>query len=346
MTALNRNDIFFASARMSSPIFAAQPAPRSRGGKINPHITRCFLRDGHVSDVFHVKPVYYETRDGLWRPLSEITAYHGNRLIVLKPEAMSRCSMRFLQWLARRQALTNGLLEFGYPDTFYWGAQPRDLYTALSLITYPDADPETTSVDGYISKDGSSWATTRDAAIGDAAFGSSTFLQITTDRTGGHDYAISRAFVLFDTSSLGDSDTITDATLDLYVTAITNADDDGNDYLSLVSSAPASNTALITSDYNDVGSTEYGNVPDIGSLTTSAYNTLTLTEAGRDTISKTGVSKFALREGHDFNNSAPGGENTVTAYSADRTGTAEDPKLTITYTSAVSAGDGLSVFFG
>lgn len=344
MTALDRNDIFFASARTPSPIIGAQPAPRGRCGRINPHVTRCFLRDGRVSDVFHVKPVYYETREGFWRPLSEITAHHGNRSIVLKPEAMHRCSLRFLQWLMKRQALIGGLLEFGYPNTFYWGVQPRDLYAALSLVAYPDPNPEVTTVDGQIRHATASWAATRSAASGSQANSDDNTIDILSIKQGPA-YFISRGFFLFDTSSIGDPDTINAATLSLYATAITNDDDDGDDYLALVSSAPATNTNLITADYNDVGSTEYGSVPDIGSLTLSAYNVITLTEAGRNTISKTGVSKFAVREGHDFDDSAPVGNNTVTVSSADHSGTSQDPKLTVTYTAPATPGDGLSVMF-
>ena len=343
MTALDRNDIFFASARTPSPITAAQPAPRGRDGKINPHVTRCFLRDGRISDVFHVKPVYYETRDGLWRPLSEIIAHHGNRSIVLKPEAMRKSSLRFLQWLMKRQTFVNGLLEFGYPDTFYWGVQPRDLYAALSLVAYPDPDPEVTTVDGQIGHGSASWAAVRSAASGSQAKSNNSAIDVQASKETA--YFITRGFFLFDTSAIGDSDTITAATLSLYATAVTNNDDDGDDYLALVSSAPATNTNLITSDYNDVGATEYGSVPDIGSLTTGAYNVITLTEAGRETISKTGVSKFAVREGHDFDDAAPVANNTVTVSSADHAGTSQDPKLTVTYTAASGVGDGLSVVF-
>jgi len=294
-----------------------------------------------------VKPVYYETREGLWRPLSEIVAHHGNRNIVLKPEAMSRASLRYIQWLAKRQSMIEGgLLEFGYPDTFYWGVQPRDLYTALSLVAYPDADPETTTVDGYVGKAAGSWAAAHDASNGTSADTSATTLSIRGRwRSSASEYQIDRTFVLFDTSSIGDTDTITAATLDLYVTAVTNADNDGDDYLALASSSPATNTALITTDFNDVGSTEYGSVPDLGALTASAYNTITLTETGRNTISKTGVSKFSVREGHDMENVAPVDDNRVVASSADETGTSQDPKLTVTYTAAGAVGALLGVIF-
>ena len=338
MTAIHRNDIFFASARSPSPIIGAQPTPRGRGGKINPHVTRLFLADGRVSDVFHVKPVYYETRDGFWRPLSEITAHHGNRSIVLKPEAMYKSSLRYLRWLMKRQSLIGGLLEFGYPDTFYWGVQPRDLYAALSLTAYPDADPETTTVDGYVQNSGTSWSSVRDAAVGATANSSGITLRISSAAL-----QITRAFALFDTSTIGDSDTITAATLDLYVEAdVINGDNDGNDYLALVSSAPATNTALITADYNDIGATLYANTPDIGGLTADAYNTLTLTATGRNAINKIGVSKFAVRMGHDYIDHPAVAENTVAPSSADNSGTSQDPKLTVTYT-ASNAGDGLGV---
>lgn len=331
--ALDRNDVFFASR--SARIRAARPAPNGK-----PHVTRLYHHDGQVSDVFHVKPVYYQTKDGFWRPLSEIAAHHGNKRIVLKPNAMDKASTRYLLWLMNRQSILRGTLEFGYPNTFYWGVQPNDLYTALSLEAYPDANPETTTVDGYIYINGSSWAQCRNASEGDAADSSSTTAVIGVRPT-----LIQRGFFLFDTSSLGDPDTVTATTLALYVTAVVNNDNDGNDFLTPVSASPASNTDLLVADYNDVGSTAYvATGTDIGSLTTSAYNTFTFNATGRDAVSKTGVSKFAMREGHDYANDPAAGTNTVTVSTADHTGTSQDPKLTVTYTPG-TPGDGLGVSF-
>jgi hypothetical protein len=42
-------------------------------GKINPQVTMAVREDGKFVSVFHVKPVYYETSTGHWRPLKEVT---------------------------------------------------------------------------------------------------------------------------------------------------------------------------------------------------------------------------------------------------------------------------------
>jgi hypothetical protein len=155
---------------------------------------------------------------------------------------------------------------------------------------------------------------------------------------------LSRAFCLFDASAIGDADTITAAVLDFFhvSTDFANGDNDGDDYISLNASSPATNTNLITADYSQVGGVEYGSAPDFGSLTSGAYNTVTLTAAGRELVSKTGVSKFVLREGHDFEDSAVADVNEAKFSSADHPGTSQDPKLTVTYTAA-GGSDGLGV---
>ena len=77
---------------------------------------------------------------------------------------------------------------------------------------------------------------------------------------------------------------------------------------------------------------------------TSAYNDFTLNATGISNVSKTGVSKFGLRNPeYDVANSAPanpGGavQNTLVChYDADRTGTTNDPKLTVVHSEPVES---------
>lgn len=333
----DRNDLFRASAHTPSRIWGVTPCPLGLNGKINPHRTRLFLRDGRVADRNHSKPIYYETEDGFWRPLSEVTTWHGNRFICLKPSYEEVMSPRYFRWLTKRQALLGSELHINH-----WGVQPRQMAWMATDISFPNADGDTdpTTVDGAVSIDNkSSWAAAHDAASGNVAVSDVSTAIIQAQQGPGQLYDIDRFFCLFDTSGIGDTDTITAATLDLFVTAVSDEDDDGDDYISLVDSTPATNTDLITSDYNQVGTTEHGDKPDLSSVTTSQDNTITLDASGREAISKTGVSKFGVREGHDVldNPIANGTENSITIRTADWAGTDSDPTLTVTFTAATAA---------
>ena len=87
-----------------------------------------------------------------------------------------------------------------------------------------------------------------------------------------------RGFFLFDTSAIG-ADTVDSAAFSVYVATTLNNDNDGNDFGTVVGSAPAANTAIATADYDQVGATEYidlGQRKDISSISTGAYLDFTL----------------------------------------------------------------------
>jgi hypothetical protein len=127
------------------------PCPLDEAGRINPQVTRFALRDGRFSDVVHIKPVYYQHASGAWRPLSEVCEHHGNREIWLRPDRVSWVHPAFLVWLMRRQRLLGRELRIGGPG--YAGVQPRHLEFAATLTAYPDKNPETATVDGWLIAD-------------------------------------------------------------------------------------------------------------------------------------------------------------------------------------------------
>lgn len=135
----------------------------------------------------------------------------------------------------------------------------------MASATYnPDASPESTSVDGYITYEPGSgtWATHRNAAAGSTAYDSAaTASGLYVRQNGGSpNYDIfRRAFFLFDTSALPDDAIISAATFRLYV----NSKGDtigGTPKITLVGANPASNTAIATGDYDQV----YGDLPVAG----------------------------------------------------------------------------------
>ena len=218
-----------------------------------------------------------------------------------------------------------------------------------TTTVYPDANPESTSVDGRIfvgSADGySSWDDAHDATSGNADDSNATEIVV---RAGGNGSAwiISRVVTLFDTSSIPDGDTISSATFSLYVNSTANNDNDGDDFIRVVQSSPASNTALVSGDYDGVGAvdnpTSGATEVDISGISTGTYTDWTLNATGLTWIDKTGITKLGLREGHDATDtpiaSISNSGNEINASPAEVSGTTEDPKLVVVHAAAATEG--------
>jgi len=206
-----------------------------------------------------------------------------------------------------------------------------------TLTRYPDAHAETSTVDGYVnikSTYGTTWSALRSATTGTASADDGTSFicaglqaHTTTDKW----YWLYHGFFLYDTSALTSSATISAATLSLYWDSGASAL--GTMTTHVVSSSPASNTALVKDDYEQVGSTSFGSINSYG----AAYNDISLNASGLANISKTGISKFGTLCGWDFDNSAPtwvsGANSYFTCRGADDTtvNNGKDPKLVVTY---------------
>lgn len=310
----------------------AEPAPY-KGNKINPHVTRFHNKDGSVTDVFHIKPVYYEAKDHLWRPMSEVASHHGNRKLVLKPSWASYMSLRYFQWLTKRQRLFPGK-QLSIDTSLGFILQPEQYEYATDSTFYPDPNAETTTVDGAVVYDDATYSTARNAVTGESAFDSPASETGAQHSLFGGIYYIRRAFFLFDTSSIPDTDTITEATFSYKLADNNGNNADATHTAAVVSSSPASNTAISTADYDQVGSTSFGSSAYTG--TQNSYKDFSLNASGIANISKTGVSKFATRGTEDIANSAPTGLNQHNIFYADSAGTTSDPKLVVTHSAASS----------
>ena len=210
---------------------------------------------------------------------------------------------------------------------------------------YPDGDPETTSVDGSVVNNqgagGVSWATLRDAASGTTA--NPSLAQVPVNMIAGNITdnfrIISRVFFLFLTSTLGDNDTIDAATLEFVVISGSRTDEWPSS-AALVTSTPASNTDLVTGDYSQVGTVDQATDVTFASLTvdSATYNAMTLNATGRGNVSKTGITKFGLRETRDADNAPPtwvslrAGEIEIATAEEVLAGD-KRPKLVVTHTS-------------
>ena len=172
---------------------------------------------------------------------------------------------------------------------------------------YPDAHIESTSHDALIAiNPQTTWAGAHDAANGSSALdnyaGPDRFVFAGND-TGL--FKIVRFQTLFDTSPIG-SDTVSSATASLYVNTVDNGDNDGDDYIAVVSSNPTSNTSAAVGDFSLFGTTAYSNTIDLSSMSTGVYVDWTINATGLAAIVN-GITKFGFREGHDIINSAYAG---------------------------------------
>lgn len=223
---------------------------------------------------------------------------------------------------------------FFTPETIY------PVHTDTTSYFYPDADTETTSVDGYVRTNSSddTWTNQRDdtGTSGEASDTANVNALGVVHGTSTNYHYFTRGFVLFDTSSLPDGDAISAATLSIYgfdsQTTISGGE------LGIVSSSPASNTAIVPGDfyrYTHFGSTEFGTRIAAGSWITGAYNDITLNASGLANISKTGVSKFGFRTGFDLDDSAPSGSSGDTFQlrwrTAEYSGGSQEPVLAVVH---------------
>lgn len=197
---------------------------------------------------------------------------------------------------------------------------------------YPNPNVEVTSVDGYIENyaDPGTCTTMQAEANGTTANDAGTNV-IAQYSDNGTDCNIQRGITLFDSSSIPDTDTVSSAILSLRGLFIGNT----NSYNTrIVTSAPASNTALAIGDYSTLGTTSLANEIAVGSFSTTGYNDYTLTDLTK--VSKTGVSKFGFRLTGDISAASPTGANYAQAASADTAGTTSDPKLVVVHAASAA----------
>lgn len=221
---------------------------------------------------------------------------------------------------------------------------PQWSFGFATLTAYPDADPETTTVDGFIYRElaggaGEAWATFI-AGVGTTANSTSDVsgpgFNIQADNVSAKWIHLRRGICLFDTSSLTTAATISAATLSLYVVAKSDALSITPN-IDIYTSTPATNTALVTGDFSQVGSTsQTGAATGYSSITASAYNDFAFNATGISNISQTSISKFGVRNAnYDVAASAPTwtslAVSDIRPAAADTAGTTNDPKLVVTY---------------
>lgn len=198
------------------------------------------------------------------------------------------------------------------PRWFIEAALAEGAYVLADETTttfYSNANPETVSVDGTVTRSGTNltWSDIRTgsgtASADSGAFGAGVWLDTGTTTDG---WALMRRSIfLFDTSAIGSTNAVSAATFGIYGSARTNTYAE-TPTLGVVSSNPASNTALANSDYGSFGTTDYATRVSYsgwsggGGLSTWSFNA-----TGIAAVSTTGLTKLGTRVNWDIDNSPP-----------------------------------------
>ena len=211
---------------------------------------------------------------------------------------------------------------------------------------YPDPSVEVTSVDGFVSYfrgSGMTWAEVQSQATSNGGDDNGSYLYIwlrADSLTDKYD-DIDRSLAGFDTSSIDDTHAIDSGTLRVNP-FIGISSTLGSYDLSLVSSSPASNTAVVSGDIDSFGSIKLAT--DMANATWTAgtgNQTFTLNAAGLTHIDNTGVTNFGIRFEPDAANVEPtwitGKQLKVGLKSAETFGTGDDPQLVVEHSVSGSA---------
>lgn len=249
-------------------------------------------------------------------------------------------------------------LEYATTTETAWRDRPVSLYQRIAEVfirtAYADTiSPFSEAGDGYVQGIQGTGGTSVDSTA--------TTMQVyslcNTDPEGFAGVNRSRqVFVPFITSSIPSGATITSGTFNYYVTSA--SDNYGIGALDLVQTSQATHTTLATSDYDATGASLASDAQPLitGSITTSAYNSMTLNATGRGYVKRSGeasacsgtagITCLGLEEDRDFSNNplfCDGGTPStsytmqVTMSTSENTGTSQDPYLSITYTVSSSA---------
>ena len=227
----------------------------------------------------------------------------------------------------------------------------------METTFYPAAGANS-PVDGYMTSAGTGWDTQHDLATANSTTSATATIMRPMSNIEGSTYRIARCIILFDITSLLDSEVISAVDFYGYATGKDDPENDAQSYVTVVNSTPDSNAAVTQADYNQVGDatnnpTKYSDDIDITGVSTSAYNkwtgNATMISFVQTAQAGDNIVKLGLREGHDIEDVAPdvsdGEGSRITLSTADVAGTSQDPKLVVTHApAAVNTSDFFLMF--
>jgi hypothetical protein len=176
-------------------------------------------------------------------------------------------------------------------DTKKWG-------TETSGSFYPTSGEAGVAADGYVGrvKAGQTWAQIHDGVgtfLDDT--GTATIASIYEYNSPTTMYYIFRGIVSFDTRLIPAGAKINSATVQLYVASKANTAP-GSPTYAIFTAAPANPGKIVATDYQNIGSSPISNIISYASISTGAYNTWTITEAGLTSIKAAGITSLGVRE--------------------------------------------------
>lgn len=138
----------------------------------------------------------------------------------------------------------------------------------------------------------------------------------------------------FDTSGLGDV-TVQSATINIWAYSKGNPNSNSIS-TNIVQFSPASNTSIVTGDWNEFGTTQLATAITQLDWNEGSYTTFTLNSSGLSNINTSGYSVFGLKWLEDITNTEPDWYDDENVFcnlrASEQTGTANDPYISITYT--------------
>jgi hypothetical protein len=210
---------------------------------------------------------------------------------------------------------------------------PRLSFGFATLTVFPDPDQSATTVDGSVIRNGvdETLAVIRAGAGASAGNANATDnAQLLGSTTSNQFSALRRLVFTFDTHLV---QTIVSGSLSLFGSSKNTSL--GSPDMHIAGATPAANNILAAADYSQVQTTSFSSIAN-ASISTSAYNIFSLNASGLSNVSST-ISRFSGQLSWDILNSFGGvwvasTQSNITFVMADTAGTANDPKLDITYT--------------
>lgn len=150
----------------------------------------------------------------------------------------------------------------------------------------------------------------------------------------GSTYGCYESFLIFDTSSIPDGDSVSAVTLSLDGSIDTST----TNFTARVAASSYDGGAVVTTDYVSGASLP---TPVLATWASSgyssSYNAFTENSGFKNAINKTGNTSLIIYSDRHAGNNTPTNEEFVTFLDADASGTSTDPKLDITHTTPPAA---------
>jgi hypothetical protein len=222
-----------------------------------------------------------------------------------------------------------------------WPGRTAPVIIGDSMTFYPDANPESVTVDGHIISYGSTTWSYLLAGSGYLSAVDDSSLNVfvgyrSHPSTPGNWERLTRSIFLFNTDVLGLGAIISSAVFSVY--GIKKVDETGSSPdINVFTSNPASNISLTGNDFNTFGSTRLSSNISYASFNNAGYNDFSLNGDGLTAIDVSGITKYGTRNvSYDVGATEPaysglGQSSQLTGYYADK-GTGYKPKLVVTYT--------------